>query len=88
MVDIIKEIKKLMAENKLIVGADEVMKGLRKGSISKVYIAANCPAELKEGLAHYTSIGSVEMVETGIQNDELGDICKKPFSISVMGLVK
>jgi large subunit ribosomal protein L30e len=88
MADIITEIKKLISENKLVIGGDEVMKGLRGGSFSKIYLAANCPEQLKADIEHYASISGVEIIETGIQNEELGDICKKPFSISVMGLIK
>lgn len=88
MADVITEIKKLIKEDKLVIGKAEVLKGLRTGKFEKVYIAENCPAELKEDLERYTAMGGVEIVETGVQNVELGDICKKPFSIAVLGLIK
>ena len=88
MADIIAELKKLLKEDKLVLGADEVLKGLRTGRFSKIYIAANCPEQLKGDIEHYASISDVEVVDTGLQNEELGDICKKPFSIAVMGLIK
>ncbi|MBW2997247.1 ribosomal L7Ae/L30e/S12e/Gadd45 family protein [Candidatus Woesearchaeota archaeon] len=88
MADTIAEIKKLVKEEKLIIGADETVKLLKAGAISRVYLAANCPAQLKQDIEHYAGIGEVEVVDTGLQNEELGDICKKPFKIAVMGLKK
>jgi len=88
MADMVSEIKKLMKEKNLVIGGDEVLKGLKSGKFSKIYLASNCPDQLKGDITHYASIGGVEMVETGMQNVELGDVCKKPFSISVMGLSK
>lgn len=88
MADTIAEIKKLVKEGKLVVGADKTLKLLKAGALSKIYLAANCPAQLRQDIEHYTGIGEVEVVDTGLQNEELGDICKKPFSIAVMCLKK
>ncbi len=88
MVDIVTEIKKLIKEDKLVIGADETLKGLRTGRFEKIFLAGNCPEDLKGDIEHFASLGEVEVVDTGIQNTELGDICKKPFAIAVMGLAK
>jgi ribosomal protein L30E len=88
MADVIAEIKKEIKEGNLVIGADKTLKGLRTGQFSKIYLAANCPDVLKKDIEQYASMADVEVVDTGIQNDELGDICKKPFSIAVMGLTK
>lgn len=88
MADMVGEIKKLLKEERLVIGADETMKGLRTGRFEKVYLASNCSERLREDIGHHAGIAGVEVVDTGIVNDELGDICKKPFSIAVMGLLK
>jgi len=88
MANLVAEIKKLLKENKLVLGKDEVMKGLRLSKFAKIYFASNCPAELKDDVTHYASIAGVELVEAGLQNVELGDVCKKPFAIAVIGLLK
>jgi len=88
MADVIAEIKKNLKEGKLVMGASETLKGLRTGEFSKIYLAANCPEELREDIKHHASFTDVEIIETDIPNDELGDICKKPFSIAVMGMTK
>ena len=88
MADIVLEIKKLMKANKLVIGADETKKGLKTGKFSKVYMTSNCSDLLRKDIEHYAGIGGVEIVNTNLQNTDLGDICKKPFAISVMGLLK
>jgi len=88
MADTIAEIKKLLKEEKLIIGKDVVLKGLRSGTLEKVFLATNCPEELKASIEHYAGMSGVEIVSAGVANTELGDICKKPFQIAVLGLVK
>lgn len=88
MADVISEIKQLLKEEKLVIGADRTIKGINTGKFVKIYIASNCSDQLRENIVHYADIASVEVVDAGIPNDELGDVCKKPFSISVMGIKK
>ena len=88
MANVINDIKKSLKEGKLVVGADETIKGLKTGKFTKIYLAENCPEVLKGDLTRYAGMGGVEVVETGVPNTELGDICKKPFAIAVMGLSK
>jgi ribosomal protein L30E len=88
MSDAITDIKKLLKEEMLIVGTEETLKGLRSGEITKVFLAVNAPDEVRETIQHYAEIEEVEIVDAGVHNDELGDICKKPFSIAVLGLKK
>jgi ribosomal protein L30E len=40
------EIKKVLTSKKLVLGKDEVLKNIRKGLMSKVFIASNCPEML------------------------------------------
>ena len=84
----IAELKKYVKENKLLLGREVVMKSLKNGKVSRIFMSSNCPADLKDDVAHYTSLAGVEVVEVALTNEEFGTLAKKPFSISVMGLVK
>ena len=88
MSDQITEIKKLLEQENLVIGNDKTIKGLRENTLSKVFLAANCPEDKKETIMHYASLLDVEVVNLEISNEELGDICKKPFFILVMGVLK
>jgi large subunit ribosomal protein L30e len=83
-----EEIKKLLTSKKLLIGRDEVMKNLRKGLVHKAYVASNCPNDLLTDLRNYSKITSFELLETNVPNDDLGTVCKKPFSIAVIGVLK
>ena len=60
----------------------------KAGELSKVFISSNCASDVKEDLEKYCKLSNVEIVETGMGNDELGVVCKKHFRISVIGLKK
>ena len=83
-----EDIKKLLKSDKLILGTELTLKSLKKGELEKVFLSSNCPSEIRDDIAHYTKLSNTEVVEVGMPNDQLGDLCKKPFSISMIGLLK
>lgn len=84
----IDDIKKLVGSKKLVIGTNNVMKNLKKGLLAKVFVSSNAPENIKNDLRHYTTISKIELVELEVPNDELGTICKKPFSVGVLGVQK
>ena len=82
------EIRKLAEAGKLILGTEKTVKELKTGGINKVFITSNCPDNVREDIGKYASLSNAEVEELEIPNDELGVICKKPFSISIAGIVK
>ncbi|MBR9690732.1 hypothetical protein GOV08_03530 [Candidatus Woesearchaeota archaeon] len=85
---VVEEIRKLVEENKAVIGTEKTIKELRTGRISKVFIAQNTNEEVKADLKKNSKISGIEVVELEIKNDEFGTICKKPFPISVLGRLK
>ncbi len=81
-------IKKLLETEKIVIGADRVEKLMRQGRISKVFVTLNCKESVRGDIESYARISKAEFVQLDIENDELGVACKKPFSISVIGVVK
>ncbi|MFH2027964.1 MAG: ribosomal L7Ae/L30e/S12e/Gadd45 family protein [Nanoarchaeota archaeon] len=84
----ITEIKKYLKEDKVIIGTDKTLKGLRAGKMSKIVLSLNCPEDVENDINHYSKISNVKVVKLDIPNDELGIVCKKPYSISVLGILK
>ncbi|MBD3248677.1 50S ribosomal protein L30 [Candidatus Woesearchaeota archaeon] len=84
----IDDIKKALKEEKAVIGTDRVMKKIKLGKISKVFLTSNVPEEVKEDIDHYSELSKAEVVGLDMPNDELGTICKKPFSISILGILK
>ena len=75
------QIKKLIKEEKIIIR-------LKLGKIGKVLLSANCPASVEKSVLHYSALSEAEPIKLKYANDELGVICKKPFSISMIGVLK
>ena len=82
------EIKKMMKTGNLILGTERAMKNLRLGKIEKVMVSLNCPAKVEKDICHYAGLAGAEVQKLDYQNDELGIICKKPYSVSVLAVVK
>ncbi|MFA5796860.1 MAG: ribosomal L7Ae/L30e/S12e/Gadd45 family protein [Candidatus Woesearchaeota archaeon] len=83
-----EEIRKSLNSEKLLIGKDEVLKNVRKGLVAKVYTASNCPNDVLVDLQKYSTMAGFELLNTKVLNHELGAVCKKPFSIAVIGLKK
>ena len=82
------ELRKLFDGGKLILGNDRTLKRLRKGELSKVFVASNCAEHAKETVRYYAELGKVPFEELGIDDSEIGVVCKKQFSIAVFGVLK
>lgn len=82
------DVKKIIKDKKLAIGTDQTMKNLKQGKVKKVYLSANCPKNVKEDVEHYAKKFGSEVEVLDVRNDELGVACKKPFSISVLSLLK
>lgn len=84
----ILELRKLIKEKKMLVGTERTLKALKLGKLEKVFLSLNCPAGVKEDINHYSKLSKASISQLRYPNDELGVLCKKPHSISVLGLLK
>jgi len=86
--DPLQEIKKLLKNDKLVIGSEETIKNLKRGNVEKVFFTSNCSDIVKQDIQHYAGISDVPVIELEHSNSELGVQCKKPFSISVVSISK
>ncbi|MEA3430004.1 MAG: ribosomal L7Ae/L30e/S12e/Gadd45 family protein [Nanoarchaeota archaeon] len=84
----IEEIKEALKNGKAVIGSERSIKLLRTGEISKIFVTSNCPENMKNDINHYADLAKVEVVHLKQPNDELGIICKKPFAISLISVLK
>ena len=80
------DIKKLVAADNVVIGTDETIENLKLGKVQTVVVSSNCPESVVEDINHYAKLSEAEVVVTQYPNEELGVICKKPFSISVLSI--
>ncbi|MBD3313446.1 hypothetical protein GF345_03320 [Candidatus Woesearchaeota archaeon] len=83
-----EDIKKLVKEDRVFIGEDQTLKNLRSGNVSKIMLASNCPAEMKETIERYAGMAGVDVEQLDVPNDELGIMCRKQFFISVISVKK
>lgn len=80
------EIKKLLGTENLIIGTERTTKMLKKGDLKKIFLAKNASEETKKDIDYYAELSGVEVETLNETNEEIGTLCKKPFSISVIGM--
>jgi len=82
------EIKKLIKSKNLVLGRERTIKNLKLGRVEKVILSSNCPENIVNSLSYYAKLSKAETIKAKYPNDELGVICNKPFSISVLSILK
>ncbi len=82
------EIKKMLKSGNLVIGTERSVKNLRLGRVEKIMVSSNCPAKVEKNIGYYANLTGAEFHKLEYPNDELGVLCKKPFYISVLALVK
>lgn len=84
----VTDIKKELKTRKIVIGTKIVIKNLRLNKLEKVYIASNCNESSKKELEYYSKLLNIPIITLKQPNDELGVICKKQYSISMLGVLK
>jgi ribosomal protein L30E len=82
------EIRKMLKNEKLVLGSDRVLKLLRDNQMESIWLSSNVPAGVSEDVKRYAQMSGTTVETLNIPNDELGVICKKPFNIAAIGLKK
>ena len=84
----IAELRKQVQGSKFVIGMREVRKLLKQDKLSRVFVASNLPKASMQGIRQSCEVVNCELVELAIPNDELGVMCKKPFSIAAAGVLR
>ena len=84
----IMDLKKELEDKRVIPGTKQSLKSLKDGSLVKIYLANNCPADVKADVVYNAGLMNVPVVVLKQDNEEMGSLCKKHFFISVLGVKK
>ncbi len=74
-------------QRQLLIGAERVLKSLKGKKVSRVFVASNCPAKIKEDVTYYAKLAEVPVTEAKLNNEEMGLVCKKNFLVSVVAIM-
>lgn len=86
MADVLEDLKVAIKNEKLVIGTETVMKGIRDKSLKRVLVSSNAPEDVKEDIAKYAGLSDIPVDHLEMNNEELGTFCKKKYHISVLGL--
>jgi len=84
----IQEIKHYLTTDRIIIGSLETLKALKQAQLETIYLASNCKPEIEADIVQYSPLSGTQVVKLPVDNNDLGTSCKKPFSISVIGIKK
>jgi large subunit ribosomal protein L30e len=82
------EIKKIIKTKKVVIGTKRTIENLKLGKIEMVLLSSNCPENVINDIVYYAGLGKADTIQVAYPNEEIGVICKKPFSISVLSVLK
>ena len=80
--------KRLSFASALAISNKGKAKFVKLGKVQKVLMSSNCPARIESNINYYAGLSGAELYKLDYPNDELSVICKKPFAISVLALLK
>jgi len=81
-----KELEQAIRENKVVIGSKEVIRALLRKELTKILVARNCPEDIKGRLRSLA--GDVALITLEENNEQLGELCKKSFSVATVGIKK
>lgn len=83
-----EELKKIAEKSKVVFGTNQIIKKLKQGKLTKVFIASNIPKNIEDDIRYNASISKTDIEKVNIPNDEFGIIFKRPHVLLTMGILK
>ena len=79
------ELKKLIEDSDIILGGERTLKLLKSGKIDRVILSNDSKKNMLEKIRALSQ--KVAVIQTDRTKDDLAELCKKPFHISVIGIL-
>jgi len=85
--DVNRELQKVMSDGKVVLGARETKKALKRGDAKLVIHASNCPQSLRYEIKELCDKAGVPIHAYHADSRELGLACGKPYSVASLCVV-
>ena len=79
-----EQLKDAFKEKTLTYGYRETLKKVKTKKANTVFVAQDCPEEMRQNLTSNAKISGVNIIELEGSSQEIGAVCKKPFPITVL----
>ena len=87
MVDTVEEIRNALKDDKVLMGTEKVIKGIKNKSVKTVIMSNNAPESVKADIEHYSQISEISVNQVDMNNEELGTLCRRKHNISVLAIL-
>jgi len=74
----------LKDKKKLTLGADETLKNIKLGKVHTIFLSKDCKPLIRDKILSNKNEGDLEIFELDVNAIDIGILCKKQFSISVI----
>jgi large subunit ribosomal protein L30e len=81
-----EELRNAIKENNVIIGANQAIKSIKLKKAKSVFVASNCPDNIKNDLEHYSKLSGIKFEKFDGTAKQLGVLCGKPFSVAVLAI--
>ena len=79
-----EQLKDAFKEKTLTYGFKEPLKKVKTKKVDTVFIAQDCPDNMRQDLTLNAKVSGVNIIELDGTSQEIGAVCKKPFSVTVL----
>ncbi|MDP3918873.1 MAG: ribosomal L7Ae/L30e/S12e/Gadd45 family protein [Nanoarchaeota archaeon] len=80
----VTNLKKALKDKEITFGEKSVIKSIKLGKASVVFLSNDCKKNTKEAIHEYAKISKFEIVELDINAAEIGSLSKKQYSVSIL----
>jgi len=87
MADLSTNIRLAVDSGEVALGVNKVMDSIKGNSAKLVVAASTNKREILEDMRHITKVASVKLVMFDGNSMELGAVCGKPYSVSVLSVI-
>ncbi|MFQ5800954.1 MAG: 50S ribosomal protein L30e [Candidatus Hydrothermarchaeales archaeon] len=84
--NLVKTVRSAVDTGNVILGTKETLSAVLSGDVKFVVVTSNCDRAAREDLARYSKLSGVEVHEFEGSSVELGEVCGKPFVISMLAV--
>lgn len=81
-----EDIQAAIKSGRAIIGYRESIKILKSGKTKSVIVAKNIPDNMKKEIEHNAKVSGVQMEIFEGTSKDLGVVCGKPFSVTVLSI--
>jgi ribosomal protein L30E len=80
----LEELKKAIKENELTLGSNQTLDKIKTGKVKTIYITTDCREVVRKDILQLSKVSDIKVNVLEISGSELGTLCKKQFSVSVL----